>query len=129
VELIFDCHTHLEKRNIKLVVVEFTNYVISWWDKFILSGRRNHKRPIDIWDKMKAIMRRKNRVDLNKPNSIANKQFILSGRRNHKRPIDIWDEMKAIMRSKNRVHTIKPKLRKKTNMKPRNKISINKTHK
>ena len=84
-EFIFDCHTYLEERNIKLVVVEFTDYVISWWDKFILSGRRNHKRPIDTWDEMKAIMRGKNRVNLNNPNSIANKQL----------------------------HTIKPKLRKK----------------
>jgi hypothetical protein len=44
---IFDCHNYLEEKEVKLVV-EFTNYVIIWWDQLVLSKRRNHDRLINI---------------------------------------------------------------------------------
>ena len=31
VELIFECHNYSEKKKVKLVVIEFTDYAIIWW--------------------------------------------------------------------------------------------------
>ncbi|PKI46713.1 hypothetical protein CRG98_032889 [Punica granatum] len=59
VELVFDCHNYSEEKKVKLVVVEFIDYVIMWWDKFVKERRRNHERPIDTWDEMKAVMQRR----------------------------------------------------------------------
>ncbi|KAH9724609.1 Endonuclease [Citrus sinensis] len=39
--------------------VEFTDYAIIWWDQLVLSRRRNRERPINTWEEMKAIMRRR----------------------------------------------------------------------
>ena len=55
--MIFDCHNYLEEKKIKLIVVGFIDYDIIWWDQFVLSKRRNHKRPINTWDTIKIIMR------------------------------------------------------------------------
>ena len=59
VELIFYCHNYSEEKKVKLVAVEFTDYSIDWWDQIILSRRRNRERPVDTWDKMKRVMRRR----------------------------------------------------------------------
>ena len=32
VELIFECHNYSKEKKVKLVVIEFTDYVIIWWD-------------------------------------------------------------------------------------------------
>ena len=32
VELVFDCHHYSENKKVKLVVIEFLDYVIVWWD-------------------------------------------------------------------------------------------------
>lgn len=47
VELIFDCHNYSETIKVKLAVVEFTDYVIVWWDKLVLSRRRDGERLIE----------------------------------------------------------------------------------
>ncbi|PKI72279.1 hypothetical protein CRG98_007353 [Punica granatum] len=59
VKLVFDCHNYSEEKKVKLAAVEFTNYTIVWWDKFVKEWRRNHERPIETWDEMKIIMRRR----------------------------------------------------------------------
>ncbi|XP_038979001.1 LOW QUALITY PROTEIN: uncharacterized protein LOC120109324 [Phoenix dactylifera] len=59
VELVFDCHNYSEEKKVKLAAVEFTDYAIIWWDQLVLSRRRNREKPIDTWDEMKAIMRRR----------------------------------------------------------------------
>ena len=41
----------------KLVVVEFANYVIIWWDQLVTSKRHNGERIVDIWEEMKVNMR------------------------------------------------------------------------
>jgi hypothetical protein len=58
-KLIFDCHNYLEEKKVELVMVEFTNYSIIWWDQLVMSKRRNHDRLINIWNKMKAIIKRR----------------------------------------------------------------------
>ncbi|KAH9792726.1 hypothetical protein KPL71_004248 [Citrus sinensis] len=59
VELVFDCHNYSEEKKVKLTTVEFTDYAIIWWDQLVLSRRRNRERPINTWEEMKAIMRRR----------------------------------------------------------------------
>ncbi|KAH9705032.1 hypothetical protein KPL70_011714 [Citrus sinensis] len=59
VELVFDCHNYSEEKKVKLAAVEFTNYAIIWWDQLVLSRRRNRERPLNTWEEMKAIMRRR----------------------------------------------------------------------
>ena len=58
-ELIFDCHNYLDEKKVKLAVVEFKDYAIVWWDQIMTSRRRKYERPIDTWDNLKAIMRRR----------------------------------------------------------------------
>ena len=59
VELIFECHNYSEEKKVKLVVIEFTDYAIIWWDQLVINRRRNHERPIETWEEMKAIMRKR----------------------------------------------------------------------
>ena len=35
------------------------NYALVWWDQLVTSKRRNYERPIDTWDDLKALMRRR----------------------------------------------------------------------
>ena len=58
VELIFECHSYSEEQKVKLAIIEFTNYAIKWWDQLVMNRRRNHERPIETWEEMKANMRR-----------------------------------------------------------------------
>lgn len=58
VELIFDCFNYSDEKKVKIMVLEFTDYVITWWDQVLTSRRRNHERPINTWKELKAIMRK-----------------------------------------------------------------------
>ncbi|XP_042448962.1 uncharacterized protein LOC122033873 [Zingiber officinale] len=59
VELVFDCHNYSEEKKVKLAPVAFTDYAIIWWDQLTLSRRRNRELPIDNWEDMKAVIRRR----------------------------------------------------------------------
>ncbi|KAA3466420.1 reverse transcriptase [Gossypium australe] len=43
---------------VKLVVIEFSDCAMIWWDQLTTSQRRNGKLPISTWAEMKAVMRR-----------------------------------------------------------------------
>lgn len=58
-EFAFDFHRYSEEKKAKLVVVEFTDYKISWWDQLVTSRRRNEERLIETWDKIKTILRKR----------------------------------------------------------------------
>ncbi|GKV11594.1 hypothetical protein SLEP1_g22838 [Rubroshorea leprosula] len=58
-ELVFDCHNYSEEKQVKLATVEFTDYVVVWWDQLVLSRRRNQERPVDTWEEMKVVMRKR----------------------------------------------------------------------
>ena len=58
VELIFECHNYFEEKKVKLAAIEFIDYAIIWWDQLVMSRRRNHERPTETWEEMKAIMRK-----------------------------------------------------------------------
>ncbi|KAI9180375.1 hypothetical protein LWI28_004199 [Acer negundo] len=59
IELMFDCHDYSELKKVKLSAIEFTDYAIVWWDQLIVSRRRNGERPIETWEEMKTVMRRR----------------------------------------------------------------------
>jgi hypothetical protein len=58
-EFIFYCHNYFEAKKVKLAVIEFSDYAITWWDQLVLSRRRNRERPIETWEEMKAVMRKR----------------------------------------------------------------------
>jgi hypothetical protein len=58
-EFVFDCHNYSEKKKVKVAVIEFSEYAITWWDKLVINRRRNRKCPIDTWEEMKVVMRKR----------------------------------------------------------------------
>ena len=42
-----------------MVVVEFTNYAITWWDQLVTNRRRNYKEQVETWLELKALMRKR----------------------------------------------------------------------
>ncbi|XP_062087666.1 uncharacterized protein LOC133794454, partial [Humulus lupulus] len=58
-ELVFDCHNYSDMKKVKLAAIEFTDYAIVWWDQLCINRRRNGDRPIDTWEAMKRVMRRR----------------------------------------------------------------------
>jgi len=59
VEAIFDCHNYSEGKKVKLVVVEFSDYVASWWKKFCRDKIDNGELPVSTWDEMKRVTRKR----------------------------------------------------------------------
>lgn len=55
VELICKCHNFSEEKKVKLIVVEFTNYALVWWDQLLIFSYRNYERLIEMWVEMKVI--------------------------------------------------------------------------
>jgi hypothetical protein len=58
-EFVFNCHNYFEIKKVKLAVIEFSEYVITWWDQLVINRRRNREHPIDTWDEMKVVMRKR----------------------------------------------------------------------
>ena len=58
-ELVFDCHHYSEAQKVKIVVIEFTDYAVIWWDQLVIGRKRNGEHPIATWEDMKAMMRRR----------------------------------------------------------------------
>lgn len=58
-EFVFDCHNYFEIKKVNLAVIEFSEYAITWWDQLVLNKRRNRERPIDKWEEMKVVMRKR----------------------------------------------------------------------
>lgn len=46
VKLIFYCRNYSKEKKVKLVVIEFIDYAIIWWDQLVLNWR-NHERCIE----------------------------------------------------------------------------------
>ena len=58
-EIVFYCHNYSENKKIKLVVIEFSDYVIVWWDQLVLNKRRNRELIVETWEEMKRVMRKR----------------------------------------------------------------------
>jgi hypothetical protein len=59
VEMIFDIHRYSEEKNVKLAVVEFTDYAMVWWERLVVERKRNRERPNSIWEELKTIMKKR----------------------------------------------------------------------
>jgi len=59
VEMIFDIYKYCEEKKVKLVVVEFTDYVMVWWERLVVERRRNRERPVSTWEELKIIMKKR----------------------------------------------------------------------
>ncbi|XP_027156737.1 uncharacterized protein LOC113757826 [Coffea eugenioides] len=59
IELVYECHTYTEEQKVKLAAVEFTDYASIWWDQLRLSRRRNRERPLETWEEMRSLMRKR----------------------------------------------------------------------
>ena len=40
-ELIFACHNYSEEKKVRLVAMEFSDYVLIWWDELVKSRRKS----------------------------------------------------------------------------------------
>ena len=58
-EFVFDCHNYSETKKVKLAVIEFSEYAIIWWDQLVINRRQNREHPIDTWEDMKVVMRKR----------------------------------------------------------------------
>ena len=58
-EFVFDCHNYSETKKVKLAVIEFSEYAITWWDQLVINRRWNRERPIDTREDMKVVMRKR----------------------------------------------------------------------
>ena len=56
VELVFYCHNYSENKKVKIVVMEFSDYTIVWWDQLMLNKRRNREPIVETWEEMKRVM-------------------------------------------------------------------------
>ncbi|CAJ2644940.1 unnamed protein product [Trifolium pratense] len=59
IEQIFNCHNYSDVEKVQVASIEFKEYALVWWDKLIKDRRRYDERPIDTWEEMKRIMRRR----------------------------------------------------------------------
>lgn len=47
VKLIFECHNYFKKKEGELDNVEFTDYVVNWWDHLLIYRRRNYEQNVE----------------------------------------------------------------------------------
>jgi hypothetical protein len=59
VEMIFDIHRYSEEKKVKLVVVEFIDHAMVWWERLVVERRRNRERPVSTWEELKTIMKKR----------------------------------------------------------------------
>jgi hypothetical protein len=58
VEMICDIHRYYEEKKLKLVVVEFTDWAMVWWERLVVERRRN-RGPVSTWEELKTIMKKR----------------------------------------------------------------------
>ncbi|XP_050885826.1 uncharacterized protein LOC127091276 [Lathyrus oleraceus] len=58
-EQIFNCHNYSNLEKVQVASIEFKEYALVWWDQLTKDRRRYAERPIDTWEEMKRIMRRR----------------------------------------------------------------------
>ena len=58
VEMVFYCHNYSKNKKVKLVVIEFSDYAIVWWDQLVLNKRQNREPEVETWEEMKRVMRK-----------------------------------------------------------------------
>lgn len=59
IELVFDCTHYTEVKRVQVAAIEFYDYALSWWDQLVTSRRRNGEYPVETWQELKTIMRKR----------------------------------------------------------------------
>ncbi|XP_020961117.1 LOW QUALITY PROTEIN: uncharacterized protein LOC107646376 [Arachis ipaensis] len=59
VERIFACHNYSEAKKVHLAAVAFSDYALLWWDELVKTRRQNDDHPIESWDLMKRLMKKR----------------------------------------------------------------------
>ncbi|KAL1193256.1 hypothetical protein V5N11_017089 [Cardamine amara subsp. amara] len=59
IEMVFDCKHYTEANKVKVTATESSDYALCWWDQFVTSRRRNREFPVETWNEMKRIMRKR----------------------------------------------------------------------
>ncbi|XP_056855037.1 uncharacterized protein LOC130504448 [Raphanus sativus] len=59
IELVFNCRDYTAEYKMKLAPTEFKEYALSWWDNLVTARRRAGDFPVETWDQMKVIMRKR----------------------------------------------------------------------
>jgi len=59
IEQIFSCHNYNEEKKLKVAALEFKDYALIWWDQVQKDRRRYGEDPVDTWDEMKNMMRKR----------------------------------------------------------------------
>lgn len=55
----FDCQNFSDIKKVRLAAAEFTGYAINWYDRVVTSRRRAGEAPVDTWDELSMLMRRR----------------------------------------------------------------------
>ncbi|KAG7530867.1 Zinc finger CCHC-type [Arabidopsis thaliana x Arabidopsis arenosa] len=58
-ELVFNCHNFANVNRVKVAATEFYDYALSWWDQIVTTRRRNGEYPVETWEGLKLLMRRR----------------------------------------------------------------------
>jgi len=56
IQHVFSCNDYTEEQKVKLVVAEFSDYTLVWWNKNQREMMREERREIDTWTEMKKVM-------------------------------------------------------------------------
>ena len=55
----FVCQEYTEANKVTVAAIEFYDYALSWWDQVVTTKRRLGDDPIETWNQLKNIMRRR----------------------------------------------------------------------
>jgi len=59
VEMVFDIYRYSKEKKVKLVVLEFTDYAMVRGKRLVVERRRNRERPVNTWEELKTIMKKR----------------------------------------------------------------------
>jgi hypothetical protein len=57
--MIFDIYRYSEEKKVKLIVLEFTDYAMVWWERLVVERKRNRERPISTREELKTIIKKR----------------------------------------------------------------------
>ena len=58
-ELLFSCQEYSEEEKVRVAVVEFTDYALTWWDLLETNARRRGEQRVRTWAELKRVMGRR----------------------------------------------------------------------
>ncbi|KAG7568008.1 Integrase catalytic core [Arabidopsis thaliana x Arabidopsis arenosa] len=59
IDLLFDCQHFSDRKKVRLAATGFHDYAIDWWDQLVTNRKRNRENPVETWEEMMILMRRR----------------------------------------------------------------------